>query len=484
VSGADPTHVGRAVRGALAHRRRLPALLALALTSAVLCRASDARADTPPQPVVRVTIDAPQPVLIGQQVRMDVVVLVPNFFTGAPQFPPIEAPGAAVALLDDALNANDTIRGVGYAGVQRTYVVTPLQPGELQLPAARITFSYAAEPGKPGVASSAEIPAQTIRAQAAGDGTSRAGADTGTGATADGDTMLPVAQVTIEQSLDRGLDGLTVGDAVTRTVTTLARNAAAMSIPVPTFTAPDGVRVYTHDPVLTDIGERDGGPAGRRVDRVTYALERAGSYTLPAIEVSWLDPRDQQRQTSRAAEIAVTVAVNAAAAPAIAPRSAAGEEDVGRASGTSRMPRWVPWLAAGIVVAIMAIWAWRRWAHVVRTRLTDRRTAQATSEAACFARLDEACRRNDPDDAYGALAVWAPQASWPSLAAACAARPELATEVAALERHLYASHDGAHARAAWTGRALCNAAAAARPPARFKARPSSRHAVPLPALNP
>jgi len=454
-------------------------VIALALATSALADvlgcARDASAAEPARPVVRVTLDAPQPVLVGQQVHMEVVVLVPNFFTGAPQFPEIEAPGASVELLDDAVNANDTIDGVGYAGVQRTYVVTPQQPGEVTVPAAKVSFAYAAEPGKPGVASTIEIPGQTLTARAAG----VANSDDG-GAVARA-VPAPVARIGIEQSLDRSLDGLMTGDAVTRTITTFARGAAAMSIPAPTFTAPEGVRVYARDPVLTDVGVRDGGPGGRRVDRVTYVFEKPGRHTLPAVEVAWLDPADQQRNVSRAPEIVATVTANPSAAPAIAPQAAAAGEEGDDGPGAHPAPRRaLPWAFAAAALLLVAAWAWRRWLPVVRALAAARHAARATSEEAYLARLDAACRANDAESAYRALAAWAHRAGWSSLAAACARRPQLAAATAELEAHLYGDHGD---RAPWRGGALLAALVPARPGA---ADHRSRRArgVSLPALNP
>jgi hypothetical protein len=448
--------------------------LLVALAICAIGRAGDARAAAQAQPVVRVTLDATHAVLVGQQVRMDVVVLVPNFFTGAPRFPEIEAPGATVVLLDDAVNANDTIGEIGYAGVQRTYVVTALQPGDITLPAASITFAYAAEPGKPGVAGTVEIPSQALQAKPAGDATSRDGTVA---------APAPVARVTIEQRLDRSLDGIKVGDTVTRTITTFAHNAAAMSIPAPTFTAPEGVRIYTHDPALADLGVRDGGPGGRRVDRVTYAFERTGSYALPAIDVSWVDPADHQRKTSTAPAITVAVAANPGAAPAIAPHApAAGEEDDDTAHVTRRF--WRAAASIALAVVLLAAIPWRRWADPLRTRIAARRVARATSEEAFAARLDAACRANQPRDAFRALTAWTRRAGWPSLAAACTALPELGPPITALEATLFDHRAGGTASTSWDGQPLRDAMASIRRARTSRAPANERHGVRLPALNP
>ena len=83
------------------------------------------------QSLARVEIDAKQPVLVGQQVKVNVTVLVPNFFLSSPQFPALDVPGATVQLLDGAENTSETIGGTTYAGIRKTYAVTPERAGEL-----------------------------------------------------------------------------------------------------------------------------------------------------------------------------------------------------------------------------------------------------------------------------------------------------------------------------------------------------------------
>jgi BatD DUF11 like domain len=103
------------------------------------------------QPRVRVEIDAKDPILVGQEVRVNVTVLAPNFFLSSPQFPTFDIAGAVVTLLDEnALNTTETIDGEIYAGIRRSYAITPRRAGTFTLPPVQITFRYAAEPGKTG----------------------------------------------------------------------------------------------------------------------------------------------------------------------------------------------------------------------------------------------------------------------------------------------------------------------------------------------
>ena len=217
-------------------------------------------------------------------------------------------PNAVVTLQDDAQNLTETIDGTAYAGIRRTYLITPQAAGDYTLPQVDITFTYAAVPGQPPANGSVTLPPTSFTVA----GVPGSGSGPGTAV---------AARVTIEQAVDGGdLENLKVGDAVVRTITITAEGIQAMMIPPPTVDAPSGVRMYRQDPVLkdetTDRGEFVG---GRRTDRATYVFEQPGDYTLPAIEIAWFNPATGKSEAARAPEIKVAVSVNPGASPAIAP---------------------------------------------------------------------------------------------------------------------------------------------------------------------
>ena len=275
--------------------RRLFAVLLFLLATVGALRAGE--------PLARVELLTKPPIVPGQQVQIQVDVLVPNFFLSAPKFPVFDLPNAIVTLPDTgAVNLVETIGGESYAGIRRTYLVTPQAAGEFTLPQTRITFSYAAVPGQTSEGSVTLSPLTfTV-----------AGAPAGGGAAA--------AKITVMQDLDRDPKGLKAGDTLVRTITIQAQGMQAMMIPVPQFEVPDGVRLYPHDPVLSDNQDQRNGPVGgKRVDRVTYAFEKEGSYQLPAIEIGWYDPATQKHEVAKAPEVTVTVAAQPGFTPAIKP---------------------------------------------------------------------------------------------------------------------------------------------------------------------
>ena len=271
-----------------------------------------------------------------------------------------------------------------------------------------------------------------------------------------------------------------VGDALTRTVETFAPNTQAMMIPPPTFAAPEGVRVYPRDPVLTDvISDHNGFSGGRRIDQATYVFEQPGSYVLPAIEVPWIDAQSKQQRIAKTPDIDVAV-TQAPASPAdLAPPIA--EAPAAASSVHNDWRRLVLWLLGLAVVALSGFWMLSRFGPRVRDWARRRRRAREASEATAFARLSQACRASDAVAAYRALGVWARRLGAESIEGLCIESSVFGAEVAKLERHLYADERMA---ASWDGRGLLTSAKAIRASRRVIDRRTNRLSPALPPLNP
>ncbi|MDI7863108.1 BatD family protein [Rhizobiaceae bacterium n13] len=372
--------------------RALFAFLALLwwLLSAVAAQAAD--------PLARAALQSQGALYVGQEVLIDVDVLVPNYFLQPPQFPAIDLPGAIVTLQDGrALNLNETIDGTEYSGIRRTYVVTPQQAGDFSLPPAEIPFGYAAVPGQT-TRGTVTLPPLTFTVEAA------PGAATGGG-------KIVAAKVEVTQDLDSNPATLRAGDTLVRTITVRAEGMRAMMIPEPDLAAPEGVRLYRKDPVLSEETDRSGQPvAGVRKDVASYLFSDPGTYVLPAVDVSWFDPATAKSES--ASVPAVTIAVQAAAAPttSIAPPTVEPEA------------KSFDWLRAvviaavaalcGLVIAVLAMALSR-----LQVWWQARQSARRQSEPAYFRRVEDACRGGSSRDTAEALDAWARKAGIVPLAA-------------------------------------------------------------------
>jgi BatD DUF11 like domain len=375
-----------------ARRWLLPCLVLLLCLSATLARAAS--------PMARVHVLGEQPALVNQQVRIEVEILTPNYFTSAPPFPDIQIPGAIVTMPDETgQNSVEQIDGQTYAGILKTYVFTAQQPGDFTLPSLAVKFSYGGDDGKsrPGEVT---LPPTHISVRAA------------EGATMAGGVQAPVARLSITQSFDRPVDGkdahLEAGDALVRTLDTFAEMTQAMMIPPPKIEAPSDVRVFTADPKLDDVTrDRAGLVGGHRIDRVTYVFEKPGTYKLPAIDIAWFDANTNKQEKAEAPAVTIVVAARRHG-EGIAPEAEAALTAGERSTDFWRHVAWRRWIFGAFVLGVLAFAAswlasrlpgWRRsW------RL--RQEASAASEPAHFEAVVAACRKNDPEATYAALMTW------------------------------------------------------------------------------
>jgi hypothetical protein len=415
------------------------------------------------QPRVRVVFDSAGAVLVGQQFRVDVTVVAPNFFLSPPQFPLFDIPGTVVTLPDEiAQNSTEAIDGETYAAIRRSYLITPQRAGDFVLPPAQITFQYAAEPGKPGVAAVVTLPPQAFTAQLPA------------GANASASSL--VTKVVVTQTLNGDLQNMKAGGALTRTIETFAPNTQAMMIPPPVFEAPDGVRVYLHDPLLTDVTtDRGDFTGGQRVDQVTYVFEKPGAYTLPAVEVHWFDASAGREEVSAAAQINLSVAQVAATSTDLAPPAPPEIHD----DADAIWKLVAVWILGLVALATATSWAVRQFGQPLSSWLVMRRQAYEVSELSAFARLKRSCLAGDAGAAYHYLGVWARRAGFGSIRGLCEREPLLLSETTVLDRRLYG---GDPTTAAWSGSALVASVTRIRTAQRAANRNPRVGA--LPALNP
>lgn len=334
-------------------------------------------------PFARATLATKGTIYAGQQVDIDVDVFVPNYFLSAPQFPLFDLPGAVVAMPDDrGLNLNETVDGVAYSGLRKTYSITPEAAGDYVLPPVDIPFGYAAIPGE---TTQARVRLPTLRLTVA---PVPDGAD------------VTASKVKITQTFDRDPAHLGAGDALVRTITVNAEGLAAMMIPEPSFDMPEGVQVYVHDPVLSeDRSDRGEFRGGIRKDTATYVFAKPGDYAIPAIALQWFDPAQGKTQTTEAAGAKVSVAAAPANSTALAPPPPPVEKAAFD---------WQWWAAACLAVTALALLI--RIAADIAGRLqswfAEIQVRRAHSEPTAFHRIDEACRTGDAQRFEASIDAW------------------------------------------------------------------------------
>ncbi|MET3654831.1 BatD family protein [Dyella japonica] len=442
----------------------MKAWLACCLCWVAIVAHADQAATRPPPVQVRVHAEPSNTLMQGETARIAVDVLTPDFFTDAPVLPELHVDGAYLSLSDETPgHLVETVNGETWSGVSRTYLITPLMSGDVEIPSFQITAHLGAE--RTPVNVQTQPLSLKVRALILPAGVTEA---------------LIASSVKITQTITPQDGGLHVGDTVTRRIEITADGAPAMMLPPTVFAPVDGLTLYAASPVTRDAVDNHGGfVGGDRVDTASYVIEHRGHYSLPPVTVRWMDSRTRQWRESTVAEVRF--------------HAWWGSPDKPRFALPQRgfMPRMVGWLSsdAGLAVLLLIVLAWlawrfrdmgERWWHRWQAWRYRRRHSEAaafravrrqrheTSAATMAATVDAWIRRAADDGAPASVSAWASRYGDAALHG----------QWSGLQDALYGQ--GA---SAWSASSLIDALASARE--RWKhSRRRWRHRAALPPLNP
>jgi hypothetical protein len=132
-----------------------------------------------------------------------------------------------------------------------------------------------------------------------------------------------------------------------------------------------------------------------------YRFDKPGDYVLPALTIDWFDPVANIRAKATAPEITVKVAAIAAFQNEIAPEIAVSPEAMPPSTG-------VDWFRLAVIVTVLVAVAWVAAFLEPRLRreLARRCAARQETEAAYFARVQQACHGNDRTAVYATVGAW------------------------------------------------------------------------------
>jgi len=196
----------------------------------------------------------------------------------------------------------------------------------------------------------------------------------------------------VEETWDRSLEALRVGDALKRTVGIEADDALGMFLPVLEFEAPSGIALYHDQPRVTDRVNR-GQYRGERVEAVTYVLQRAGEFALPELQIHWWNTRTGTLETELLEARTISVAESdQSEAVLVAPRRRELDWRGRLAGGLDWLRDHAsPLLAAGFVLTVGLI-ALRRHGRAVLAGAQRRFRERRESESARFRALERETR--------------------------------------------------------------------------------------------
>lgn len=347
------------------------------------------------KPVVRAHLEPPSNIMVGQPVRLVVSVFVPNYFTGAPEFPEFEMENAIVVLPQDRPeNSNTQINGGTWFGITQTYVIYPQQTGDFHIPPAQLTVPYAIAPPK---STTEQVTLPLISFHAAVPEAAK-----------DLPYFLPTTQLTITQRWSPALKDLRTGDTIERTITVTANKVQSMLIPPLALDAPDGIRVYAGEPVTRDQKSARGDFLyGQRIESAKYLINKAGNYVLPPLKLTWWNLTEHRLVVTTLTEVKLSAATNPNYVEELPP-PASGVSQIAPVKKANLWTRYRLSMlaAAGLLFLLLLMY----WLHHVPSAIKKRYESwcirRRSSEAYYFRNLQRACLRNDPVQSYIWLLKW------------------------------------------------------------------------------
>lgn len=324
------------------------------------------------EPIVEVELSENE-VIVGQPIRLQIKVLVPTYMPKPPIYPTIELPDLMVRLPDRATTPTSERRdGVSLSGTIRTYRLYPLAVGSFEIPEQVLTLTYADPQTNEPITVEATMPAQSFAASVPA-----AAQDLNPPVLAEGFAM--------EQQIE-GESSLTVGDAITRTVTARIDGTTPVLIP-PLVAAVDApaLRAYPKEPRITATEER-GVLSGTRSETVTYLVQSDGDAQLPEIAIEWYNTKTQSLETATVPAVPFTLT------PAPPPPP-----------DYRRMALW----GGVIVVGLVGLWlVLRRLQPAFKTRWVTIISRLLSTEHAAARTVRKAIANRDLTATYAALDGW------------------------------------------------------------------------------
>ena len=232
-----------------------------------------------------------------------------------------------------------------------------------------------------------------------------------------GKVWLPARQVLLLESAPEGNRAFRVGEPVTRTLTLRANGLAANQLPEIDARVPDGIKQYPDQPVFQSRVDEDG-VVGIRQQKVALIPSRAGTLTLPAIDVPWWNTRTDRLEHARLPERVIEV-LPASGTPAgqQAPGELLSAERDETASSAGPQPAgstppgpWM-WISAGLGIGWVATTL--LWLRSRRRRPTHEPVStRPSNERQLVGALEQACKAGEAASAKDALLEWA-TLQWP-----------------------------------------------------------------------
>ena len=119
-------------------------------------------------------------------------------------------------------------------------------------------------------------------------------------------TWLPSSELTLQESWSRDLQGIEVGEAITRNLTIRADGISSSLLPDVEFNETDTLKFYPDQANREDLANQNG-VTGVRSQGTAIVASTEGDFILPAIEIPWWNTETDTMEIARLPEYSLNV---------------------------------------------------------------------------------------------------------------------------------------------------------------------------------
>jgi hypothetical protein len=235
-------------------------------------------------------------VYVQQPFRVTIRVLTKTWYTAPLDFDNVQIPSAFILPFDRTQSGMFTVGDKQYAGLEFYYIVFPYKAGTFTIPPIHIVATTPPEGSAESRKVTLTTPPQKIIVR-------------DVPASLKTDNWFVAKGVNISERWNKSLRNLKVGDVIVRTVTIDASGTLPQFIPEVAKEKPDWASIYPDDAELQDT--RDENDAnGRRIETITYLLEKAGDFKIPPIKVTWWNPNNSRKYEKSTVSLSIHIKEN------------------------------------------------------------------------------------------------------------------------------------------------------------------------------
>ena len=360
-----------------------------------------------------------------------------------------ELADAVIERLGEDSNYNTQVNGVSYTVTERKYAFFPQKSGKLTIKPLLLTAEVltSSRPGFNGFFNSQMSKTKRVESKAITLDVKPVPASF------TGQHWLSAEQLVLKQEWSGDIQQMKVGEPLTRTLSLIAKGTTVGQLPeLNTTSTNDQLKAYPDQPVLQEQKKVDGLLAFRE-EKVALIPSKAGSFTLPAIEIPWFNTQSQKMEIARIPETTLTTVAAATQTVAIEPAVTSAIPQKIETGPVNKSPQettiwiWVSvFLGAGWLITVLIFLTKR----TVKNPVIENDDADISLKE-CVKNLKKACANNNAVAAKDALLEWGRKkfnvSNLGAIAGFCDAR--LRDEILHLNHTLYGKEVGQ-----WQGKKL------------------------------